>query len=455
MPKKEIIGWGDLGAIAEPLALEYIAAATRLEGHDVQILDLRLHPDLLDVTLLAYQPHMVGVTGYSMHVLRALGICGRAKELVPGVRTIAGGHHATLLPEDYFEPWMDYVVVGEGAGPFRKVLRCLEQKLEPVGIAGVWARSGGKFVWGGDQGALEIDGIPTPDRSCTTGDRENYFIDWMKPIALLRTTVGCPYRCSFCSLWRIMDGRYFKRQNDGVLQELETIKEENVFLVDDEPFVSPRRMHELAETLERARIRKQYFAYCRIDSFLRDRDLMERWRDLGLKRVFFGIETIFDNELKIYNKRQKLEDIQRGLRTAQDIGIKVFSNFIISPDYSKAQFDEVINFIDRCGVEYPSFTILTPIPGTGATFEHVIERQPNGRPNWEYFDLQHPVVPTKLPREEFMAHYQDLFRAAAPKYSDAGHPFFKPAPANNGVAGIHPAQQALADPLAARVGASR
>src|SRR4051794_40535621 len=50
--KKEIIGWGDKGAIAEPIALEYIAAAARAEGHDVMLLDLRLHNERLDTTLL-------------------------------------------------------------------------------------------------------------------------------------------------------------------------------------------------------------------------------------------------------------------------------------------------------------------------------------------------------------------------------------------------------------------
>src|SRR5262249_20258608 len=120
--RKEIIGWGDLGAIAEPLALEYIGTGAKLDGHEVKILDLRLHLQELDLHLLTYQPQVVGVTGYSMHVIRNLEICRRVKQLLPSCITIAGGHHATLLPEDFFEPYMDYVVVGEGVKPFRKIL---------------------------------------------------------------------------------------------------------------------------------------------------------------------------------------------------------------------------------------------------------------------------------------------------------------------------------------------
>ena len=109
--RKEVLGLGDLGAIAEPLALEYIGTGAKLDGHEVKILDLRLHLKELDSQLLTYQPDVVGVTGYSMHVIRNLEICQRVKEILPNCRTIAGGHHATLLPEDFFEPYMDYVVV--------------------------------------------------------------------------------------------------------------------------------------------------------------------------------------------------------------------------------------------------------------------------------------------------------------------------------------------------------
>ncbi len=148
--KREIIGWGDMGAIAEPIALEYIASVVKSEGHEVKLLDLRLHPDQLDNALDDFEPDLVGVTGYSMHVLRALDVCRRAKERLPKCKTIAGGHHATLEPIDFFEPEIDFVVKGEGTGPMRQVLQKLHNN-EPVGgIAGLWSRVNGEFVFGGN-----------------------------------------------------------------------------------------------------------------------------------------------------------------------------------------------------------------------------------------------------------------------------------------------------------------
>src|ERR1039458_3193764 len=126
--RSELIGWGDLGAIAEPLALEYLAAGVTADSHEVRILDLRLHRDELETTVQEFQPDIMGVTGYSMHVLRNLATCARVKELLPSCRTVVGGHHATLLPEDFFESQIDYVIQGEGTGPFVALLRDLETK---------------------------------------------------------------------------------------------------------------------------------------------------------------------------------------------------------------------------------------------------------------------------------------------------------------------------------------
>jgi len=216
---------------------------------------------------------------------------------------------------------------------------------------------------------------------------------------------------------------------ERVVEELRQVPERYVFLVDDEPFVDGRRMRVLAECIERAGIKKEYFAYCRIDSFLRNRELMKVWRGIGLRRLFFGIETIFEAELKDYNKRLHLEQILDGLRVAREMGISIFSNFIIKPEYTAAEFSEIVQFIKRYKVEYPSFTILTPIPGTewGSSFDHVRELQPNGRPNWDYFDLQHPVTDTKLPKEEFMREYRNLHRVFASAFAEAGHPWFQDA----------------------------
>ncbi|MBV8828724.1 MAG: cobalamin-dependent protein [Acidobacteriaceae bacterium] len=416
--RKEIIGYGDLGAVAEPLALEYLAAGAELDGHDVRLLDLRLHPNDLDSTLTQYRPDVAALTGYSMHVLRNIAIAKRIKGLLPACRVVVGGHHATLLPEDFFLPQFDFVVRGEGVHPFRAILRGLERGI-PETIPGVWARTGDEFVDGGNPLSYNIDQLPSPNRFIAGPDRQSYFIDWMKPIALLRTTVGCPYRCSFCSLWKIQDGRYHMRDVDRVVAEIASVQEQSIFLVDDEAFINGKRMTLLAQAIRAAGIRKRYFTYCRIDTLLRQPQLMAMWAEIGLERLFIGIEAVTANELKEYNKRLDVAQIENGLRAAKQLGIHVFGGFIVNTNYTKRCFKQLIRFIEHNRVDYPSFTVLTPLPGTEAldTFDAITERQPNGRPNWELFDLQHPVTQTALPKSVFEHEYQDLYRVFGGVYA--------------------------------------
>lgn len=423
----EVLGWGDLGAIAEPLALEYLGAALKANGHSARILDLRLHPKALSQALEDYKPDLVGVSAFSMHVRRANQICDEVKLKSPTTATIVGGHHATFLPEDFFQPSVDFVVSGDGTKPIVAVANALEKETPhwAVGaVKGLHKRNREGCFKPDTDGANYVNRdsfkeIRFPDRSLTASDRSRYFIDWMSPVALLRTTVGCPYRCSFCSVWQVMEGQYFLRDIKPVVEELAEVAEENVFLVDDEAFINSGRMINLAQAIEDAGIRKNYFTYCRIDTLLRNHQAVRAWREIGLRRLFIGIDAISPKDLSAYNKKCDIAQIERGLAMARDIGIDVFAQFVVNTDYTPDDFKALVRFVEHHRIEYPSFTVLTPLPGTDLlpNFDLVTERQPNGRPNWDLFDLQNAVTATAMPKEEFRRRYRSLYRVFKGAYA--------------------------------------
>jgi radical SAM superfamily enzyme YgiQ (UPF0313 family) len=132
---------GEDFSIFEPLALEYLAAG--LAGnHDVRILDMRLDPDL-DAVLQNYQPEVVGITAYTVHVNTVKRLFQHIKTLNPEIVTMVGGHHATILPEDFYTPFIDIIVAGEGVFPFRDVMVRLEKNLEVSGITGAMSLANG------------------------------------------------------------------------------------------------------------------------------------------------------------------------------------------------------------------------------------------------------------------------------------------------------------------------
>lgn len=412
---------GDLGAIAEPLALEYLAAGLLQNNHEVRILDLRLHPNDLLSTLEDFNPDIVGLTAFSMHVRAGLLVLQKVKEFNKNCLTVTGGHHATIYAEDFFEPQVDLVVVGEGVVPLTKIAEAKKNNQTYDTIKGVWYRNeNDKFIFTGKQEAIFIDDLPFPARDVVGADRTRYFIDWMQPVALLRTSVGCPYRCTFCSLWRVMEGKYNKRNISSVVEEIKQIKEDFVFLVDDEAFIDSKRMELMAQEFEHNNIKKRFFAYCRIDTIVRSETILAQWKKVGLERLFVGIDAISEKDLKEYNKKLSFAQIEAGLKIAQDLGIEILAQFVVNTDYTQADFKQLIRFVEHFKLNYPTFTVLTPLPATdllASDFSNITLKQPNGRPDWDYFDTQSIVVKTKLPTEEFRKLYRGLFKVFSSCYS--------------------------------------
>ena len=412
---------GDLGAIAEPLALEYLAAGLLQDNHTVKILDLRLHPDGLVNTLSEYLPDVLGVTSFSMHVSAALKIMQTAKSLLPNILTVVGGHHATIYPEDFFSPCTDIVVKGEGIFTLKEIVLNKANSGDFDTVSGIFFRDeNGCFTETAKAVSRTLDELPFPNRTLTEADRGSYFIDWMMPIALLRTSLGCPYRCSFCSLWKVAEGKYFKRSIEKVLEEVKLIKEDFVFLIDDEAFIDSNRMLEMALLFKKYNIKKRFFSYARIDTILRSREVLEAWKEVGLERLFVGIDAFNAKDLKEYNKKLSVSQIEDGLKLAQELDIEIFAQFVVNTNYTEKEFTQLVRFVEHFKIDYPTFTILTPLPGTELLkpdFSNVTKKQPNGRPDWDYFDTQSLVMETKISPEKFRNLYRGLFKIFANSYS--------------------------------------
>ncbi len=114
----------------EPLELGYLAAVVPA-GHEVRVLDLRLHR-FSDWTLKRelghFQPDLVGFTAYSHESGHLKRLAGLVRRLLPKTRIVVGGHHATVAPEDCNIPALDYIVRGEGCAPFRALIAALDQR---------------------------------------------------------------------------------------------------------------------------------------------------------------------------------------------------------------------------------------------------------------------------------------------------------------------------------------
>ena len=188
-----------LAASPEPLHLEMIAAT--VPEHEVRILDMRLDRDL-EAVLAVFQPDMVSVTTLTPEVYTAQDILQRVKSFSDEIFTVVGGHHATLLPEDFFLPQVDAVTIGEGEIMFPQLVRAVANRrsLEDVPNL-VWQGPGGVFIANSrSDRRLDLGSLPLPRRDLTEEYRNEYFFLFDQPDTSIATSRGCPFRCNFCSV---------------------------------------------------------------------------------------------------------------------------------------------------------------------------------------------------------------------------------------------------------------
>jgi radical SAM superfamily enzyme YgiQ (UPF0313 family) len=393
----------------EPLALEYVSAGVAGD-HDVKILDLRLERDL-EAVLTDFHPDVVGITSYTIHVNTVRRLFEDIKRWNPQALTIVGGHHATVAPEDFLCPSIDLIVIGEGVFAFKEIVARFQKGESFENIPGVALPKGGGLLAADSPTTTDLDTFPFPERRLTAKYRKHYFAEWMKPVASIRTSKGCPYRCNFCALWKITGGRYLRRKPENIVEELTTIDEEFVFFSDDESLVDATRMKTLAKLINKAGIKKRYFLYGRSDTIARNPELLKAWRDIGLERVFVGLEFFRDEDLRYVGKGSTLRDNEEAVHILHDLGIEIYASLIVRPEFTREDFAALRQYCRKLELNFAGFAVLTPLPGT-RLYEEVKSQLLTH--NYDYFDFIHTLLPTCLPLKEFYYEYYQLGRRAIP-----------------------------------------
>ena len=229
--------------------------------------------------------------------------------------------------------------------------------------------------------------------------RRKYFIGTLDPCASIEFARGCPWDCTFCSAWTFYGRSYRTASPEVVAEELAQIREPGVFIVDDVAFVHAEHGMKIGEAVRRRGIKKQYYLETRGDVLLRNKEVFRFWRELGLQYMFIGLEAIDEAGLKKFRKRIGLDQNFEALAFARSLGITVAVNLIADPDWDRARFETIRQWCLEIP-EIVNISVNTPYPGT-----EIWQREQRRLTSLDYrlYDIQHAVLPTRLPLPEFYA----------------------------------------------------
>ena len=414
------VGFTSLARVP-PLDLLMVAASA--PGHEVGILDMRLEPDgEFERALVEFSPDLLGVTAYTAEAESTKDLCRRAKAAMPGLTIVQGGYHAAMAAEDAMaEPSVDFGVVGEAESTFGPLLEALQRGSGFEDVLGIAYRSDGELVFTpGAPQIQDLDELPFPDWSLVSSYQSQYYLNVMGNVGSIETTRGCPYDCSFCSVWVFNARRYRKKSPERVMAELERLPQgvDVCAFVDDEFWVDEKRAIELADMI----IAKpdgwvgkglRYWAQVRTNDITRRPNLVARWATAGLKVLLLGIESVKDSELaNLHNKRNKVSHAVEAMQIMRQHGVEAWGCFIINPEWEVQDFIQLEDFVREHEIAFPQYTVLTPLPGTPLTEGMVasglldISKLPS-----QLLDFLHATTATRLPLHKFYECMASLYGA--------------------------------------------
>jgi hopanoid C-3 methylase len=399
-PSPETIGLQHL-MVVEPLELEILGSLRR--SHDeVIIIDLIIEKKPFRSFVTEHRPDVVCLTGYITNVTTIQEYCRESKQISQEIKTIVGGVHCEVCPEDFDDPAVDFRFVRNAATGFTSLLDHIERGNQlPPGV----------FLPGDTLENTPLPqfdfNIPFPDRQLVDRYRHRYFYIFHKNVALIKTSFGCPYQCNFCFCRVITAGKYARRPMDDILNELESVKEKEIYIVDDDFLVDKIWLKSFTDELERRRIRKHYLVYGRADFIAQNPDVMKRFADLGLRTVIVGFESFSDKELDAYNKNTSVSMYRKTMEILNREKIDVFATIIIPPHWDKDDFTQMVKVVKSLGIHFVNLQPLTPLPKTDISFPADQVILP--RSEYEKWDLAHiSVKPSKLSVAQF---YSEILKA--------------------------------------------
>ncbi len=399
-------------AMTEPLNGMYLGAHLQ-PRHEVRLVDLRVTPDLFG-ELDGFVPDAVVVAAHPWTVGAMPGVIASVSERFPHARVIVNGaadygaEHIVERPLDFATPDVDVIV------PFfllfmtgkivPEVLDAWEAGRPLDDIAGLLLPDGaGGWRPTEEREVAWVDGEPlgVPDRTLLGRARGRYMLGGIRDMAYLIRSFGCKFSCRYCTMSKF-EGAIVSRPQTELLAELEQMTEQNVFIADFDALQTPDHLLHLADAVEAAGIRKTWHMLTRTDLAVNRRDVLERWKGLGLSWIYLGIDGHSPKRLREIGKGSAAATSEAAVALLKRMGFCVASAITIAPDFTRQDFADVRRAVRRIGASTLDVVVETPLVGT-RWFDEV--GQQVNTTDWSLYDFAHAVLPTALPLDEF---YREL-----------------------------------------------
>jgi len=439
-----------LSAIEPPSMAGLFATYARNRGLTVEIIDAPAHnlspqavatavcdnftPALIVVVVYGFQP-----SASTQNMPAAGEICRALKERNPQCKIMMTGTHPAALPERTMqEESIDYVCDREGPQTIVQAVLAIKAGGENLrGIPSLWYRHDG-CILSNPPGELmddldrEMPGVawdllPMGKYRAHNWHCFNHIHERM-PYASLHTSLGCPYKCSFCCINAPFGKPSYRMWSpDAVIREIEVLVTKygvrNIKFVDEMFVLNRNHVLGICDRIIERGYDLNIWAYARVDT-VKD-EFLEKLRRAGFRWLALGIESgskhVRDGVEKGRFGTPEILDVVRKIQSA---GIYVIGNYIFGlPDDTHDSMRDTLSLAIEAKCEFANFYSAMAYPGS-PLYRMALDKEWPLPDSWIGYS-QHSYECTPLPTEVLSPSEVLRFRDAAfaayftnPRYLD-------------------------------------
>lgn len=332
-------------------------------------------PVLVVLVVYGFQP-----SASTQNMPAAGATCRALKALDPGCRILMTGTHPAALPERTLrEEAVDFVCDREGPETILLTVRALKAGATGFrSVPSLWFRVGDMVMHNPPGSLMEDLDEEMPGVAWDLLPMERYRAhNWhcfddigrRRPYASIHTSLGCPYRCTFCCINAPFGKPSYRMWSaDTIIRDIDRLVERhdvrNIKFVDEMFVLNRRHVMDLCERIIARGHDLNIWAYARVDTV--KEDYLETFRRAGIRWLALGIESGSQHVRDGVEKgRFGSEQILEIVRRIQASGIHVIGNYIFGlPDDTHASMQETLDLALEANCEFANFYCAMAYPGS-------------------------------------------------------------------------------------------
>ena len=391
----------------EPLELEVIYTALKNKNIEVDIYDfLRMNKLTLEEKLKEYKPTITYVNGVVKQVPYMKEYNDRIKKISKSIKTIIGGVYAEHNYDKLFSKSLDYVCRSYDPSVIVSVAEYESgKKINLSKLNGLCYKENNKWQINKIV-PFDINNLPLTDRTYFYNHIDEFRYLELTKIAQVRTSYSCPYNCVFCYRTSLNCGRYVAKDIEKVVDEIESLQTDNIYLVDDDFMFNKERLKKFIKLIKERNIKKKYVAYGRVDFIVKNKYIIKELKEIGFYYLLVGLESINDNYLNSYNKLTGINQNEECINFLNEININCMGMLIVDLEFTKKDFTNMYKWIKKTGLKHVALSIFTPLPGSALYKDYEDKLITDDLTKFDYIHLV--VKPTKISEKMYYLYYYIL-----------------------------------------------